>query len=163
MQPNCYAEAQMSMAVHLTLLGHVLRKRSDYIKPGFSVCNGKGIAVWLLEETNQNLPGNPHKTNQKGKNNPNQTPEKIKIKTEKGWTTLKWRNSVKTIEDKSTNTSPAQLGCLAAKYWCYCTSVIQDVLTCTSSDRLISLPVSKGAFVNHTLSSCPQLKKPTHI
>lgn len=80
MQPNCYAEVQMSVAVHLTLPGDVLRKRSDYIKPGLSVCDGKGIAIWLLEETNKN----PHKTNQEANTNPKQTPEKMKIKTEKG-------------------------------------------------------------------------------
>lgn len=85
MQPNCYAEVQMSVAVHLTLLGDVLRKRSDYIKPGLSVCDGKGIATRLLEGTNKN----PHKTNQKAKTNPKQAPKKMKVKIEKGWTTLK--------------------------------------------------------------------------
>lgn len=89
MQPNCYAEVQMSVAVHLTLQGDVLRKRSDYIKPGLSICDGKGIAIWLLEETNKNLAGNSHKTNQRAKTNPKQTPEKMKNKIEKGWTTLK--------------------------------------------------------------------------
>lgn len=94
MQPSCYAEVQMSVAVHLTLLGDVLRKGSDYIKPGFSVCDGKGIAKWLLEETNRSLAGNPHKTYQKAKTNSKQTPEKIKIKIEKGWTTLKCINKM---------------------------------------------------------------------
>lgn len=74
----------MSVAVHLTLLGDILWKRRDYIKPGLSVCNGKGIAIWLLEETKKNLAGNPHKTNQKTKTNQKQTLKKTKIKIEKG-------------------------------------------------------------------------------
>lgn len=74
----------MSVAVHLTLLGDILRKRSDFIKPGPSVCNGKGLAIWLLEETNKKLAENPHKTKQKAKTNPKQTLKKMKIKIEKG-------------------------------------------------------------------------------
>lgn len=73
----------MSMAVHLALLGHVLRKRRDYIKPGLSVCNGKGTAIRLLEETNKNLPGNLHKTNRKPKPTQTKLLRRLRLKLRK--------------------------------------------------------------------------------
>lgn len=163
MQPNCYAEVQMSVAVHLTLLGDVLRKRSDYIKPGLSVCDDKSIAMWLLKETNKNLEETPTNQTRKPKPTQNKLPRRWRSKLRKtephSNVSARWSNSVKTNKDNSRNTLPARLGYLAAKHWCYLTSVMHDMITCSSSDHLISLPLSKVAFVNHTLSSCPQLKK----
>lgn len=66
----------MSVAVHLTLLGDILRKRRDYIKPGLSVCDGKGIAMCLLKETNKNLEEPATKQTRKPKPTQNKLPRR---------------------------------------------------------------------------------------
>lgn len=57
---------------------------------------------------------------------------------------------MKTNQDKTKDTLPAQLGRLATKQGCYRTPPIQGTATCSPSGHLISLPVWEVAFVNHT-------------